>query len=580
MHSLINQAGLIDALYRGNWKNGQRHGYGVQLFPNGAKYTGNWKKNSGEGFGRLDLLDGTFYEGNFANSLIQSGRLNYFNGTYFEGDFDGERDLFKSGRIVFRDNEVFKGSWSPDGIVLSGHLLLGDGKRLLLDSNNIVREETMNVSGKVIYWKKGVIYEGGLVGGNYDKKGFIYGNYRHPFYFESNISKSRFHGRYIYTSLYYGFCTEEYYSKGKEVGTWRYRTSKGYEYIGDTSTKRQIVRFPFLNNDHYEGELSIWCENITLVSGAYYMNNASPDSPQQDQNKMIRVINCDSITTQKDIVKRMHSFDVVCDIIEQMRHEYKRNNFCNENGLCYFDDGSVYKGHIINNYLNCHKNDFLRLTTGKRSMAPRKFEIKTLGNIYNNSYMPLVEDVNVNSLKLFKGTMIDGMKTGFCETITRSDTTYKGFYQENHKSGFGFYEVKDQFKFVGYFKNGKMNGDGTMITACKDTLKGVFVDGFLKGLGYIKYSSNNIEFFGQLLNNMKNGKGVLKFSNNYRFEGLFKNDNIDTSEERGRLVCKADETVEEGLYLPSQDFTIGFLRTVEGNDYIFDFKSGAVRKAL
>jgi hypothetical protein len=577
MHSLINQAGLIDSLYRGNWKSGQRHGYGVQLFPNGAKFTGNWKKNACEGFGRLDLIDGTFYEGNYSNNLIQSGKLRYFNGTVFEGAFDGKRDLFKNGKITFRDNEVFHGTWSPDGMVLTGYLIQGDGKKVVLDSSNIARESTMNFSGKIVYWKKGIIYEGGLRKGNYDKKGFVYGNFRHPFYFESNISSNRFHGRYIYTSLYYGFSTEEYYLKGKEIGTWRYMTSKGYEYIGDTSTKRQIVRFPFLNKDHYEGELNIWCENITLVSGAYYMHD---DEQNPNSVKLIRVLNCDSITTKRDIQKRMNSFDVVYDLVEKATREYRRRHLETDNGIYYLDDGSIFKGHIINSYITCHKNDLTKLYIGKRTGQPASPTLQSIGNYFSTQNDPSQEDLNVNSLKLFKGTIIDGMKTGFCQVVAKNNNEYRGFYERNIKSGFGFYEVKDKYRFVGYFQNGKMNGDGTLITANNDTFKGKFVDGFLKGLGYIKYSNNNIEFFGQLLNNMKNGKGVLKFNNNYRFEGIFKDDAIDTSEEKGRLVCKANETVEEGSYLPSQDLTIGFLRTVEGNDYILDFRTGTVRKAV
>ena len=577
MHSLINQAGLIDSLFRGNWKNGQRHGYGVQLFPNGARFTGNWKKNACEGFGRLDLIDGTFYEGNYSNNLMQSGRLRYFNGTVFEGAFDGKRDLFKNGKITFRDNEVFHGTWSPDGMILSGFLVQGDGKKVILEGSNIIREQTMNFSGKIIYWKKGIIYEGGLRKGNYDKKGFVYGNFRHPFYFESNVSGNRFHGRYIYTSLYYGFSTEEYYSKGKEVGTWRYMTSKGYEYIGDTSTKRQIVRFPFLNKDHYEGELNIWCENITLVSGAYYMHD---DEQNPNNVKLIRVLNCDSITAKRDIQKRMNSFDVVNDLIDKASREYRRRHLETENGVYYLDDGSIFKGHIINSYVCCHKIDLPRLFVSKRSGLSRGLALQTIGNYYSTQNDSSLEDANVNSLKMFKGTIIDGMKTGFCEVVARNNNEYRGFYDHNIKSGFGFYEVKDRFRFVGYFQNGRMNGDGTLVTANNDTFKGKFVDGFLKGLGYIKYSNNNIEFFGQLLNSMKNGKGVLKFNNNYRFEGVFKDDMIDTSEEKGRLVCKANETVEEGSYLPSQDMTIGFLRTVEGNDYFFDFKTGTVRKAV
>lgn len=49
-------------------------------------------------------------------------------------------------------------------------------------------------------------------------------------------------------------------------------TAKGYEYIADTSTKKQEIFFPYLNNDKYEGEIKIWCGQILLVSGYYWLS--------------------------------------------------------------------------------------------------------------------------------------------------------------------------------------------------------------------------------------------------------------------------------------------------------------------
>ena len=112
----------------------------------------------------------------------------------------------------------------------------------------------------------------------------------------------------------------------------------------------------------------------------------------------------------------------------------------------------------------------------------------------------------------------------------------------------------------------------------KEMLKGEFINGLLAGLGYIKYFQSNIEFFGQVQNSSRNGKGVLKFQNNYKFEGTFKDDEIDTSAENGRLINKEEEMVEEGTFLPSKDQGIGLLQTVDGKFYVLDFKHGVVKK--
>lgn len=45
---------------------------------------------------------------------------------------------------------------------------------------------------------------------------------------------------------------------------------------------------------------------------------------------------------------------------------------------------------------------------------------------------------------------------------------------------------------------------------------------------------------------MKHGKGVLKFQNNYKFEGEFKEDEINTKETIGVLIDKTANDIEEG----------------------------------
>jgi hypothetical protein len=45
--------------YIGEWRHGQRHGYGVFLYSNGSKYEGMWENNSKNGFGIFTNQDGT-----------------------------------------------------------------------------------------------------------------------------------------------------------------------------------------------------------------------------------------------------------------------------------------------------------------------------------------------------------------------------------------------------------------------------------------------------------------------------------------------------------------------------------------
>ena len=575
MQHIINKSELIDNFYRGGWLNNKRQGYGVQLFPDGTKFIGNWEKNKANGFGRLEYINGSYYEGNFKENKILEGKLYYYNGTYFEGFFDGERDLFRKGRITFRDKEYFEGSWNPEGIILTGYLIQKDKTKITLKTgNNLIREGNLLVTSKIIYYNKGIIYEGSLIKGNFDKKGFFYSNYLHPFYFESNYRKKKYHGRYLYHSFFYGFETEEFYFKGQEKGIWRYKTIKGYEYIGDTSSKKQIVRFPFLNKDYYEGDLSIWCDKIVFISGIYNMF-------QKDKNdyKQIRVINCEDITGNKDVKDKFNDFDYLLSVIKNRKAKIFDSHFSNDSGIrLYLDDGSYFIGHVINGFVHCPVKDFSKYFFSNFHQK-NCLNFEYFDNYFLKSFKMKKKEEVLQGIKMFKGTINANKKEGFCEVVYNNDNLFKGFFKDDKKIGNGYFEKKDLFKYLGDFQDDDINGNGLMKTINEVILKGTFVNGYLNGLGFIKYNKNNLEYFGQVFQNMKNGKGVLKFKNNYNFEGVFKDDSIDTSDEKGRIICKKNEIVEEGSFVSSKDLELGIFE-VEKGCYVFDFKNGQVKKTI
>lgn len=55
------------AIYEGQWKEGSRHGRGVQSWPDGSYYEGYWRNNQANGKGRLVHADGDTYMGDWYN---------------------------------------------------------------------------------------------------------------------------------------------------------------------------------------------------------------------------------------------------------------------------------------------------------------------------------------------------------------------------------------------------------------------------------------------------------------------------------------------------------------------------------
>lgn len=71
--------------YQGNYKDGQRHGYGVFYYADGSKYEGEWRNNRKHGFARLinelgDERFANFVEDKAPNAQMQVAESNVFGG--------------------------------------------------------------------------------------------------------------------------------------------------------------------------------------------------------------------------------------------------------------------------------------------------------------------------------------------------------------------------------------------------------------------------------------------------------------------------------------------------------------------
>lgn len=56
--------------YEGDWKNDKPHGFGINTFPNGKIYTGNFVKGKPVGDGKWTYADGRIYNGTWVNGAF------------------------------------------------------------------------------------------------------------------------------------------------------------------------------------------------------------------------------------------------------------------------------------------------------------------------------------------------------------------------------------------------------------------------------------------------------------------------------------------------------------------------------
>lgn len=79
-------------IYTGKWVDGEKEGYGVEKFPNGASYTGEFKNNLRNGSGVYIYPDGGKHEGQWKNNKKEGqGVSTLANGNRIAGEFkDGK----------------------------------------------------------------------------------------------------------------------------------------------------------------------------------------------------------------------------------------------------------------------------------------------------------------------------------------------------------------------------------------------------------------------------------------------------------------------------------------------------------
>lgn len=125
-------------VYKGEWQNNKKDGYGIQVWSNGNKYegdwakgfreghgvfwikkdgklrkqyAGNWKKGAKSGLGVYFYTDGSRYEGNWAEGMRQSrGTLFFANGDVYVGDWNQDKQS-GFGTLTRANQDVYEGEW-------------------------------------------------------------------------------------------------------------------------------------------------------------------------------------------------------------------------------------------------------------------------------------------------------------------------------------------------------------------------------------------------------------------------------------------------------------------------------------
>jgi hypothetical protein len=147
IQKLVDKLNLktVEEGYKGEMKDGKRHGKGIRNYPNGSVFDGEWKDDLKHGVGRSEHADGCSFYGEYVDDKKNGkGKYEYADGGYHYGEYvDGKKT--GKGRALYVSGHYFVGEWKDNrkgrGIhtFFTGDIYEGDLTKNKREGNGICR---------------------------------------------------------------------------------------------------------------------------------------------------------------------------------------------------------------------------------------------------------------------------------------------------------------------------------------------------------------------------------------------------------------------------------------------------------
>jgi hypothetical protein len=150
-----NDEGNFDANYIGEWKNGKKHGHGVEtfkggklrcgtIFHGGSKYDGTWRFGKEHGQGELECPTGNKYEGEWKygffhgkGTLLKVGKdpsSRTYSGEFKYGIENGQ------GNVKFKNGATYEGEWKDGRYNGTGTAIFTNGDKYVGESKDGLKD--------------------------------------------------------------------------------------------------------------------------------------------------------------------------------------------------------------------------------------------------------------------------------------------------------------------------------------------------------------------------------------------------------------------------------------------------------
>jgi hypothetical protein len=422
--------------------------------------------------------------------------------------------------------------------------------------------------------KSAELVEGGIREKEINGHAIVYSSF--PLYEEVCYINGKYDGRYVCNYTFGGYSYEGLYKTGQRTGKWKYMTVKGSEFEGDANFKNGTVRFPFLNDDYFQGNVEIHFMNMTLLNGNYNFCDALGKFHQ------LHVHNIRTLGDIPEVKARKFNLETLKSKLRSSRIS-PTEPVLNGYDQYLYPDGSVFKGNFKHDFIYIHKKDLQScyfLPKQNRLTISNFLKNLTVNKSYFFSYPDRNRAIRavgqVNSIVKAR-QLID--YEGKAVILLNDHTGFHGSVRNGVREGPGRRWDKRSNLLIGTFENGQLEGKGVILT------KGLgrFVVNFSKDrfddTDVLIFKPNGSQYKGQVNYLKEHGIGTLTFANQYKFVGHFTSGEIDTDANQGLLITPTGQELRV-VHSKVANQGTGVLESV-GDDKVFIYSQryGELRKA-
>ena len=455
---------------------------------------------------KVEFDHGTIYEGDWKdNKKHGKGKLISNNGTttlVYEGDYQNDK-IHGKGKIKYRNDEVYEGEWEHGK-------MQGKGKSILPNGN---------------------VYEGDFVDGKQHGK-----------------------GKYTFAD---GSVYDGYYENGKMHGKGTFTYADGQVYEGDWEESKRHGKGKAIlaNGEVYEGD---WKDNKMHGKGKYTRNNGDTYEGDFKDDKF----------NGKGIFKHKELNSV---------HEGEFKHGAIHGIGKYTDANGVYEGE----YDDEDMVGIFKVTYKNKPTISVEYDYGYVenaeGELYNfelqGSSGRMADEAKFD---YFKGKIENGLATGkaiFTPPYSRVNNEakhlkYIGNIVNSKREGQGILKYKNKKSNKVIYKDDKLiqgeQGEYDYITVGDiyfESLEGKIENGLASGNVYITEHGDIEEYSGDIVNNVKHGKGYCYYKNDFIYDGDWEND-----KPHGNGKGTYDDAIYEGQWVENKREGQGKLTYTKGEE--------------